>query len=380
MLAAPGLLAACGGSGPGAATVSSAVRTAAEGPGPGARVPDARGVLDFFGYEGDDALEFTKAWRSAHEIDLKATYISSDAEIEARFLGGGGQGSDLLSMVASASPYLIEQNLLAPIDPDKVPRLAHLWPFFAEEDAGQLLNRDGQWVGIPLYWGTIGLAWDRSVVKDVTAWEDVLDPAFRGQVAMLDNPQLSLYAACAVLGLEPSRLTAADLDRVRDWLRPVFGQVKTLSASVGDLISLLGSREVAAVFPGFAFIANAAVAHGNTDATYDIRLEEGYPVLTEALALSPKADNPDAALAYINELLTPPVQRDVAVMQGAAVTVDDAARLLPPEIGRLYPYDDLAAFYAQARRFTDPPRRSSEYATARDVTDMWAELKRGAQG
>jgi spermidine/putrescine transport system substrate-binding protein len=359
------------------AVSADGVRTAAQGPASDAAAPSASGQLDFLGYEGDDALTLTKRWRSEHGVNLNSVYTSSATEIQAKFLGGGGNGVDLTSQLASEAPYLVQEGILAPIDPNKVPNLRHLWPFFAESSE-TLLNDAGQWVAIPIYWGTIGLSWDRSVVPQVSRWADILDPAFAGRVGVIDSPQLALYAACAVLGLKPHQLTVSDLSTVEEYLRPVMAQVKTFTPSIGDLISLLGAKEIAAVFPGFAFISNAAALQGNSDAAYNIQLEEGAPVLTETVGLSANADNPDAALAYINELLTPAVQKGIATTQGAAVPVDTAVGILPSEIRKLYPYDDLASFYARTSQFIDPPVKSEEFATSRDVQELWARLKQPA--
>lgn len=371
------MLAACGvGTGSGGGARNSSVRTALQGPSARAAVPMAQGQLDFLGYEGDDALDLTKIWRKSHTVALNSSYTSSASEIQAKFLGGGGGGVDLTSQLASEAPYLTSQNLLAPINPDHIPNLSHIWPFFAQNGGKTLLNEHGQWTSIPIFWGTIGLAWDRSVFADVTAWEDILNPAFRGSVGMLDSPQLALYAACSVLDLQTNRLTTGDLKKVEAFLRPIMAQTKTFTPSVGDLISLLGSREIGAVFPGFAFIANAAVAQGNKDATYNIHLEEGAPVLIETVGISAKADNPDTASAFINELLSPRVQVGIATAQGAAVTVDNAASGLPKDIKSLYPYEDLTKFFESTAQFIDPPLRSSKYVTSRDIQDMWVALKR----
>jgi spermidine/putrescine-binding protein len=365
------LLVACGSGGSSSSDAPVATATTA---GP-SHVPAAKGRLDFLGFEGDDSPKLLAPWAKKSGVSVKASYISAESEIEAKLLGGGARGVDLLSFASPAASALATEGILQPIDPRKLPNLAHVWSFFREHDRGVLLNSKGQWVAIPFYWGGIGIAWDSSVVPKVTSFKDILNPAFKGKVGMADAPGPAIYAACTVLKCQPAQLTQADLARVKAYLLPIFGQVKSLSPSFGDLIGLLGSKEIAAVYPGFTFLAGGAQAAGNKDAQANVNLTEGAPLVIEAYGIAKGADNADAAYAFINEVLSPSINAQVAAAQGAIPSVTDAVPSLDAGTKSLYPYDTLPDYYASANLPVNPPRKSDKYVTDKQVNAMWSELK-----
>src|SRR3954466_14361507 len=54
------------------------------------------GTIDFLSWEGYDVPGPMAAWKKAHHVHLKATYISNHDEIQAKIKAGGG-GYDLIT-------------------------------------------------------------------------------------------------------------------------------------------------------------------------------------------------------------------------------------------------------------------------------------------
>lgn len=340
--------------------------------------PTPSGTLNFLGYEGDDFPDFMPAWLESAGGTFEAAYISDESELIAKLPTGGLDGIDLISFTTAWSPYLIDAQMLQPLDPAKLPNLADVWPYIQDAPSGFFRDASGAWVATPAYWGSIGIAWDTTVVPEITAWDDILAPELTGKVGMIDFPAIHLQVVGTIKGFDPARMTDADLQTFKDYMVPVVKQAKTLTASFGDLISLLGSKELAAVFPGYTFIAGGAIAQGNADVSLNIALSEGSPLLSEMFGIPVGADNADSAYAWINETLAPATAAKIAEAQGSIVTVTQGVDLLSPDTRALYPYDTLDAFLAKGSFLSSPPPQSDEFVSSAKLQDAWTQIKQEA--
>ncbi len=76
----------------------------------------ASGVIDFMSWEGYDFPNEMKAWKEANAVELQSTYMGSHDDIQAKILGGGGEGLDLITYGSSYKQLYRELKILQPID------------------------------------------------------------------------------------------------------------------------------------------------------------------------------------------------------------------------------------------------------------------------
>ena len=68
---------------------------------------------------------------------------------------------------------------------------------------------------MPYMWWTTGFCWDGDKIKDdLTSWESLWNPAYRGKLAMLDDDREVFAVAAFRLGLDPNTTSDADLDKM----------------------------------------------------------------------------------------------------------------------------------------------------------------------
>lgn len=391
-LGASPLLAACGGSSAtdeatseassvaGSAT-SSASSSAAATPTPGVQ-GDGKvgGTIDFLSWEGYDLPDPMKAWETSNKVDLKATYIATHDDIQAKLLAAKGKGGfDLTTYYQGYKPLYRDLEILSPLDAEQVPNMKNVYPFFQGDQGNFWVEPDGTRTGIPWNYGAIGITWDdKTLPGGVTSWYDLLDPKFTGKVASVDDPAGNLALTAHILGMSPDKIKKeGDLDKVKEFLTNMLAQTTGVSASYGDMTQKLVSGDAVVCFMGWAAMNTFAAGKGvNTVKT--ILPKEGSYGFCDGWAIPPGADNVSTIYSWMNETLKPEVNAAIADYLVGATICPDGVASLKPETKALYDYSNIDALFEAAPLYNNPPAESDEFVTFQEWLDIFTELKAGA--
>jgi spermidine/putrescine-binding protein len=363
LMAAGPLLAACGSDDAGSSSGGSATATAPTR-------AEIGGDFDLYTWEGFDAPDATKAWRKAHGVTVKASYVGAQDDVQTRIKSPTGAGIDMSTVNQSYIDYYNDLGILTPITVDEVPALGNLFPEF---DRAPWKADDGSFLAIPFSFGANALAYspERLKFRNPDSWDVLFDPSLKNRVAVWDDAYFSMQLAAIIQGFDPDRLTHAELDTIKDWLAQLRPQVKVFAPSVGDFISVLASGEVDAVYN--AWTATEIFIEGAPAKVVIPR--EGALGWLDSMFIPPKADNRATALGWAQTLMEGEVAARAQDALGGGVTVPSVVPLLSPPIRRLFPYDDLAGLFDQLGLPRGFPRGESEYVTADEVVAAWQEFK-----
>ncbi len=357
----------------------AAVTAVAAGMWPSFRAPAAfaqQNLLQIMTWEGYDFPDTMAAWKAEHGVEVQGIYMGSHDDIQAKILGGGGAGLDLITYGSSYKQLYRALGILQPIDESKIPNLPNLLPFFGSDVQNIWVEADGTRTGVPCDWGAVGISYDSSVVTEApTSYDILFDSKYTGKVGMPDDPLGAYGQAARVLGLNSSRLTEADFATVTNWLKDLAKQTKGISASYGDVSSRFISGDIVLSFLGWAAYKSFASDAGKNTIETVWPENGGGLAFSNAYALPPGSDNVEIAYAWINETLVPEVQAAMAKSLVGGVVVSGAAELLDPGLASLYPYSRLEEFFELAPLQEDPPLESNEYATRERVLTAWQEVK-----
>jgi spermidine/putrescine-binding protein len=336
----------------------------------------ASGVINFMSWEGYDFPNEMKAWKEANGVDVQSTYMGSHDDIQAKILGGGGEGLDLITYGSSYKQLYRELKILQPIDGSKIPNLGNLLPFFASDVQNIWVEPDGTRTGVPADWGAVGISYDSSVIKNApTSYDILFDPQYKGKVGMPDDPLGAYGQAAHVLGLDSSRMTESDFKTVTDWLKELAKQTKGISASYGDVSTRFIAGDIALSFLGWAAYKSFGVQAGKNTIETTWPEKGGGLAFSNAWAIPPGADNVDTVYAWIDETLKPEINAATATGLVGGVVVKGAQEKLDPTLAALYPYEDLEGFFARSPLQQDPPLESAEFVTRDKVLAAWQEVK-----
>jgi spermidine/putrescine transport system substrate-binding protein len=106
--------------------------------------------------------------------------------------------------------------------------------------------------------------------------------------------------------------------------------------------------------------------------------EEGSHSFCDSYAIPPTSENPDAALAWINQSLDPVVNAEAAEYLVGGVTVEASVANLNKATRDLYPYDDLDGLLELAPLAINAPTESDEFVTFPEWNEAFQGIKAGA--
>jgi spermidine/putrescine transport system substrate-binding protein len=367
----PSLLAACGGGDDGDAAA-----------------PEASGTIDYLSWTGYDVPDPMKAWKQANSVNVKPTYIGNHDDIQAKIKAGGG-AFDLITYYQGYKDLYTELEILSTIDTDKIPNIDGLFSVFREPDQRNLwIEEDGDWTGVPWTWGSIGITWDDAKLPGgLSSWDDLLDPKFKGKIAMVNDPLGAFTLTAHILQKDPAASPKDEYAEIRDYLTKMVAQARTVSPGFTEMTKALVDGEAVACFQGWAYQNYLAAQAGNKTVKTKTP-EEGAFSFCDLYAIPSTTDNADTVHAWINEALDPGRNARIAEYLVAAVTVEASVDMINADTKALYPYDDLELGDTTGERLTrlfelapfygNPPIESDEFVTFSEMQEGWEEIKQSA--
>jgi spermidine/putrescine transport system substrate-binding protein len=365
----PGLLAACGDDDDGGGGAGS---------GPADVTGEVGGQLDFLWYEGYDLKGATGPWLKSNGVKLRSSYIGAYPDLIAKFKSGGADGIDVAGYTHGDRDLALQAGVLAPLDEERIPNLEKLYSFFGSDFQSFWFDDDGNRIGVPFSWGSLGITYDSKQTSEPAAWQDLLDPRFKGKLGNVADPAANLTCSCAALGLDSGRLTKADLDRIVEFLKAINAQTKGLSPSWGDMTNRMVAGEISAAFAGWAAMNAFAVAGGSKTVRTNITPAEGGVSYVDSYAIPSTTDNAATAYAWVNATLDPEVNAKAADEVVAGAVVEASFPLVSKDNAAIFPYKDLEAFLDKSPPLKFPPLESDEFVTYDEWLKTWNELATGA--
>ena len=232
-----------------------------------------------------------------------------------------GKPLDLVNPYNGYLSLLFDAGLIQPIDLSKVPNFAGLWPGL--KNAPWLHGPQGQVLAVPDIWGD-GPYIANPAHLPTTVPRSILglaDAKWKKQVVWLDDPYTSIYGFGTALGFpHPQMITRQQLNAVIKAGTPVMKNVVSIATGFSDAADMLIRGDASLSPIGW----EAMLLQGQKAG---VHLVKGYftnfgVAYCDNYAIPKASKNVDAAHAYINEVISAPVNAAVAVaLESGAVTI-----------------------------------------------------------
>jgi spermidine/putrescine transport system substrate-binding protein len=252
-------------------------------------------VSNWDGYMPADTMaQFKTASSYSGELSLHAT----NEEIMGKLTASKGVGYDVVFVSSPFAEILKKLDLLAPIDPVKVPNLKHLYP-----EAQQLAYDKGNKFSVPYAWGTTGLCYRSDLVAEkVDSWDNLLKPsdALSGKITMLATERWLMAAGLLSMGYSVNDTDPAHIKQVRDLLISTKGKLLAYDDATFYAKLVSGEAILTHAWDGWC---NYGIGE-NADIKFIVP-KEGSDLWVDTMVVMKSSKNKEAAYTFINFILDP---------------------------------------------------------------------------
>ncbi|MEO3429274.1 ABC transporter substrate-binding protein [Pelagibius sp. CAU 1746] len=274
-------------------------------------------VLNWKGY-GTDESWATEAFEAKTGYAVVHDYFNSEQEMLTKLRTNPGT-YDVVMINAAFTSQALEEGLIQPIDRDKIANAADLTPEMAQSE---LLNSGGKTYGVPWVWGLTSLAInDKAFDQMPDSIEVMWDPAHKGKVVLRDDALEAVQFGAIATGQDINDIK--DLDAVKEKLASLMPQIRTFWSSENDWNQMVaaGQIDVGTYWSG---AASRAKVNFNLPVSFVIP-KEGAVGWLDGLSIPAGSKNVDAALAFIDYMISPEFYVEWVNKVGAPVSANRKA-------------------------------------------------------
>lgn len=281
-----------------------------------------------------------------------ATYESNE-EMLAKVMTGNS-GWDVVFPTHSRLAPMARAGLIADLDHARLPSLGNLDARFRAPVWDPRLR-----LGVPYMWNATGIVYNHAQTATPRGWSDLWNPALRGRLTMLDDPEDVIGACLQKLGYPFGSIDRTQLQAARS---AAIAQKKILRAYLNaEVRDQLVSGDVLEAQLWSTTAAQAIT--GNRDLAF-VYPAEGYPLYCDCAVILRESGRYALAHDFLEFLLQP----DVAAANARAAetaTANGSAKVDRDPV--LYPPDEIY------RRGIWPEALPSAAQRYRDR--LWTEIK-----
>jgi spermidine/putrescine transport system substrate-binding protein len=261
-------------------------------------------------------------------------------------------------------PRGVEKNLFEPLPEDKLP----FSDLFSEVRMDGSTKLDGKRYAITEKFGynTIGFNKEKVDVADMQSTSALVDPKYKGRVAIYDYYLPVIGLAALSIGKKTSELTEADLPAIKDVLLKMKANAK-LVGEVTASQTALATGEVDVLVGGGEWVT-AALAKENPALDFSIP-KEGAVLWSQSLAMFKDSQNKDLALKFIQYVLSPEGQARLATSSCYWGMPSNTKAALTEDQKKTLRFDEQPGFLARAQPYPAPDAELDK-----KMQDVWTEM------
>ena len=278
--------------------------------------------ISFFNYGENIDEETIKEFEKQYGIKVNVETFD-DMETMYQKVSNSGVKYDVILVSDALMPRMIKNNLVQELNKDNIPNISQM-----DEDYLNLDIDPGNKYSVPYMFGTVGLIYNKDVVKeDVDSWDILWNPKYKGNIMMFDSVRDTMGIALKKLGYSMNTTDLKEINEAKDVL---MKQKDLVLAYVNDegKDRLLGEE----VAMGIIYSGDAVtLMDENPNLDYAIP-KEGSNKWVDAMCIPKTAQNKKEAELFINFLLDPENAKINAEYIGYSIPNDGALKLLDKEI------------------------------------------------
>lgn len=330
------------------------------------RRAQAETTVIFNGWEGYDTHFNYGGFLDQRGVVLESSYVSSTEDMITKLKSGGVGSIDFVTLSFQYTEFAARADILAPIDPSRIPNIDAMHPRFRSMLDG--LTFEGKLYAIPFTFSSAPLLYAPAEVEAApTSWADLLQPEFKNRIAMWNDvhTNICVWGPVATGSSTPSLMTHEELVETVDFLIKLKKEhLRTITSGLGEIPDLFARGEIIASVGWEPMVAWAA------DKGAEIRIaypSEGTLAYIDVLNIGKDAPNYELDHELIDHMLATDTQAAFATDNLLGIVNAAAPPLIEGPARDLYPFGDLDGFFDHARPYPLFPFESEEHATWNEV-------------
>jgi spermidine/putrescine transport system substrate-binding protein len=273
------------------------------------------GELNIYMWSEYMSEDFVKKFEEETGVKVNFSYMNSSEEAVAKITAGGGDEYDLVMPCDADMTSLIEGGYLEEIDTANMENFQYL------DDAykGRSFDPDTKYA-IPYFMNYVYVVYNpETCPKEITHYEDLLDPAFAGQITSVDGIRNLFPIALVALGYDPNSTNDAEIEEAYGWLQKYMKNVKYLNSDDAEKELVSGGCSVGFVFDGMF----GRALEDNPDLEV-APLKDAVQLGVDEFVIPKGAKNKENAEKFLNFMLDPE-NMAANIMDGHAYTCPNSA-------------------------------------------------------
>ncbi len=250
--------------------------------------------LNFYNWDTYIGENTLGEFNTATGIEVKMDLFADNDELFAK-LKGGNPGYDVIVPTNDMLERMIKAEMLVPLDHSKIPNMTNI-----DEPFRDAAFDPGRKFSIPYMWGTMGIGYRKSAVKEpIDSWKVLFDSdEYAGAISLLGDQSTVLGAALKYLGFSYNSTNMDELKKVEELLIKQKKNIKVFADDNGQ--DLLASGEVKICQEWNGDIKQVMIE--DDDLNYVVPTE-GSLLWQDTLAIPKGAPHPENAHAFMNYVL-----------------------------------------------------------------------------
>lgn len=235
----------------------------------------------------------------------------------------GGTAYDVIVPSEYMIEYMLENQLLQPLNYDLLPNIGHIDPRFLD-----LSFDPGNQYSIPYFWGTLGIVYNAAEIdEEIQHWDDLWNPAYENKILLVDGAREVMGIGLQSLGYSLNETDDTALTVATAKMKALMPNVMALAADEIKMYLAQGEAPIGITFSGEA----ASAMEDNEDLVYVVP-SEGSNMWFDNMVIPRNATNVEGAHALIDFMMRPEIAAQNAEYVGYSTPNKDAIELLDPEI------------------------------------------------
>lgn len=328
---------------------------------------DSKKVLNLLVWEGYADSSFTEQFEKENNCEVNATYFTTSDDLVAKLKAGGGDTYDLISPSGDMAGYLVQNDMVEPIDVSKL----QYWDDINDSVKLEDVKKDGNIYGVPYLWGPDYLVYDADVItEEPTSWDIFWDPAYAGRISLYDDIS-NIYMVGQMEGLDVEdkaalyNMSEDQLADAKTKLSEINSSVRKYWVSAGELNDLFANKEVD-VAVGWPLTVKELNDQGR-NLKWTIP-EEGCTGWMDRLMIVKGAKHQELAMKWLDWVTSPEGQALGAAATYYSIVNEDALEYMDEDLIAATNADCLDEFFEKINFW--------QYVENRDrYNEVWVEVK-----